>query len=469
MAWNWKFYKLLDQSEKRWFWGTSAFNLLLLLVFFAVGYFVAGSILFWVMWQIMICLYYITKDKSNKKKSGVREWSDAIIFAVIAATLIRTFFFEAYTIPTGSMEKTLLVNDFLFVGKCNYGARLPMTPLAIPFIHNKIPGTNTPSYSTWPQVGYHRLPGLEKIKRHDIVVFNFPVEGDAVYDDFTKTETNPMDKKVNYVKRCVGMPGDTLEVKESRIYINGEIQKNYKKMQFAVNLWVNDQTLNTYLSQTIDIPIGNELKEFVFPFSHKQLLKHKIAVADLEPVLADVQRTRSGTFVCHQWNVKIDPARSKELYEITTVDSLSNAVFAQPGEGDIGTYPRSHQMNWNRDYFGPMYIPKEGGTIPMNELNFKVYRKVILDYEHHTTFTFENGKYMLDGNEITSYTFRQNYYMMIGDNRHNSSDGRMWGMVPEENVVGKALIIWFSYDKDNPSFFGQIRWNRLFNIIHNMD
>lgn len=466
MAWNWKFYNLLDQSEKRWFWGTSIVNLLLLIVFFAVGYFAAGSILFYFMWQLMICLYYITKDKSNKKKSAVREWTDAILFAVIAATLIRTFFFEAYTIPTGSMEKTLLVNDFLFVGKCNYGARLPMTPLAIPFIHNKIPGSDIPSYSEWPQVGYHRLPALEKIKRHDIVVFNFPVEGDSRYDDFTANEHNPMDKKVNYVKRCVGMPGDTLMLKDSKIFINGEAQKEYKKMQYSVNIWVNPQTILSYTKQTIVKQTRQGPEEIIFPFSYKQLLKHNIAVDDLEP--AGSVRTPQGDLV-NMWNVKINPARYKELYEITSLDSISLDVFENDGSGGMSIYPRSHKVTWNRDYFGPMYIPAAGATIPMNDENFAIYEKVIRDYEHHTSFTSSNGKYLLDGVEITSYTFTQNYYMMIGDNRHNSSDGRMWGMVPEENVVGKALIIWYSYDKDNPSVFGRIRWNRLFNIIHNMD
>ncbi len=469
MAWNWKFYNLLDQSEKRWFWGTSMINLGLLFTFFIVGYFVAGSILFFFMWQMMICLYYITKERSNKKKSALREWLDAILFAVIAATLIRTFFFEAYTIPTGSMEKTLLVNDFLFVGKCNYGARLPMTPLAIPFIHNKIPGTDWPSYTEWPQIGYHRLPALETIKRHDIVVFNFPVEGDSRYDDFTVTEKNPLDKKVNYVKRCVGMPGDTLLLKESKIFINGEAQREYKKMQFSVDIWVSEQANNRYISQTIIKPTRDGALDVVYPFSLKQLLKHNIAIDDIEPT--GLQRNARGAIISRSWNVKIDPNRYKELYDLTEIDSLSLGVYEKPGVGgnSMSIYPRSHKIEWNRDYFGPLYIPKAGATMSMNDENFAIYEKVIRDYEHHKTFEVKEGKFFLDGAEIKEYTFKQNYYMMIGDNRHNSSDGRMWGMVPEENVVGKALIIWFSYDKDNPSFFGKIRWNRLFKIIHNID
>lgn len=459
MAWNWNFYKFLDQSEKRWFWGTTIFNLLLLLIFFVVGYFVAGSLLFWLMWQIMICLYYITKDKSGKKKTGMREWSDAIIFAVIAATLIRTFFFEAYTIPTGSMEKTLLVNDFLFVGKCNYGARLPMTPLAIPFIHNKIPGTDMPSYIDWPHAGYHRLSALEIIKRNDIVVFNFPVEGDKRYDDFTFNEDNPIDKKVNYVKRCVGMPGDTLTLKKGKIFVNGEAQKEFKNWQFSVDITVTQNAIRSYgrLVQTMYSP-----EPIMFPFSLKALLKHNIAIDDLRP--------NPDSFP-YKWTVIIDPKRLQEIYDITEVASVNLEVFDNPDstDGRMSIYPRSHKIRWNKDYFGPLYIPKSGATIPMTEENFAIYEKVIRDYEHHKTFTMHDGKYFLDEKEITDYTFTQNYYLMIGDNRHNSSDGRMWGMVAEENIVGKALIIWFSYDKDNPSFFGKIRWNRLFNIIHNMD
>ncbi len=460
MAWNWKFYKILDQSEKRWFWGTTIFNVLLLITFLLAGYFFAGSVLFFVMWQIMICLYFITKDKSGLKKSILREWTDAILFAVIAATLIRTFFFEAYTIPTGSMEKTLLVNDFLFVGKCNYGARLPMSPLAIPFIHNKIPGTDIPSYSEWPSIGYRRLPALENIKRNDIVVFNFPVEGDRRYDDFTFDEHNPIDKKVNYVKRCVGMPGDTLELRDSKIFVNGETQKAFKHWQFSVDITLTQNAINSYGRpvQTMYSP-----DPILFPFSLKSLLKHNIAIDDLRP--------NQDSFP-YKWTVIIDPDRYKEIYDITEVASMKFNVYEQPDSVNSAMrriYPRSHKINWNKDYFGPLYIPKAGATIPINEENFSIYEKVIRDYEHHKTFFENDGKYYLDDIEITSYTFTQNYYLMVGDNRHNSSDGRMWGMVPEENVVGKALLIWYSYDKDNPSFFGKIRWNRLFNIIHNMD
>ncbi len=459
MAWNLNFYKLLDKSEKRWFWGTTIFNFLLLVIFLAVGYFFAGSILFWFMWQVMICLYYITKDKSDKKKTGAREWTDAILFAVIAATLIRTFFFEAYTIPTGSMEKTLLVNDFLFVGKCNYGARLPMTPLAIPFIHNKIPGTEIPSYINWLHAGYHRLPALENIKRNDIVVFNFPVEGDRRYDDFTFNEDNPMDKKVNYVKRCVGMPGDTLALKQGRIFVNGEAQKEFKHWQFSVDITLTEKAVKMY-GRPVKTMYSDE--PILFPFSLKALLKHNIAIDDLRP--------NPDSFP-YKWTVIIDPKRLNEIYDITEVASVNLEVYDKPdsNDGRMSIYPRSHKINWNKDYFGPLYIPKAGATIPMNEENFAIYEKVIRDYEYHQTFIIKDGKYILDGNEINEYTFKQNYYLMIGDNRHNSSDGRMWGMVPEENVVGKALIIWFSFDKDNPNYLGKIRWNRLFSIIHNMD
>ncbi len=458
MTWHWKFYNILDRSEKKWFWGTSIFNFLLLIIFLLVGYYVFASFLFFVMWEIMICLYYITKDKSNKKKSPIREWGDAILFAVIAATLIRTFFFEAYTIPTASMEKTLLVNDFLFVGKCNYGARLPMTPLAIPFIHNKIPGTDIPSYISWPQTGYHRLPPLEDIKRNDIVVFNFPVEGDSRYDEFTMNEDNPMDKKVNYVKRCVGMPGDSLEVKESRIFINGQASPQFKHWQFSVRITLSEQAYQYYGSQYVKHYLDPHLR---YPFNLRAMQRHQIAIDDISPL------DRSGL----NWLVFIDPSRIQELYDITAIDKVYMDTYDEPGKGDpsLHIYPRSHKLNWNKDYFGPFYIPKKGATIEMNDLNFTIYEKVIKDYEHNQSFEMKDGKIFLNGSPITSYTFKQNYYMMIGDNRHNSSDGRMWGVVPEENIVGKALIIWFSYDKDASSMFSSIRWNRLFRIIHNMN
>jgi signal peptidase I len=459
MTWQWKFYNILDRSEKRWFWGTSLFNLLLLIIFLAVGYYVFASFLFFLMWEVMICLYYITKDKSGKKKSASKEWWDAILFAVIAATLIRTFFFEAYTIPTASMEKTLLVNDFLFVGKCNYGARLPMTPLAIPFIHNKIPGTDLPSYISWPQTGYHRLPALEDIKRNDIVVFNFPVEGDSRYDEFTMYEDNPVDKKVNYVKRCVGMPGDTIELKESRITINGQPQPQFKHWQFSVRITLSQKAIQYYGSQRVHSMYSAE--PMPFPFSLKALQKHHIAVDDIRP------EDESGL----NWLIFIDPARVQELYDITEIDKVYLDTFEKPGVADMfmKVYPRSHKVNWNKDYFGPFYIPKKGATIQMNEMNYVMYEKVIRDYEKNKTLEWKDGKVLIEGKPVTEYTFKQNYYMMIGDNRHNSSDGRMWGVVPEENIVGKALIIWFSYDKDASNFFTGIRWKRLFTIIHNID
>lgn len=469
MTWNWKFYPLLDASDKKWFWGTSLFNLILLLIFFLVGYHFWASILFFVMWELMICLYYITKDKQHKQKTALREWTDAILFAVVAATLIRTFFFEAYTIPTASMEKTLLVNDFLFVGKCNYGARLPMTPLAIPFIHNKIPGTDLPSYSDWPQTGYHRLPALEDIKRNDIVVFNYPVEGDKMYDDFTFNENNPMDKKVNYVKRCVAVPGDTVMIQESNIYINGQIQKKFKHGQKSIDFRMKDEYLINQFVKFSQQRQENPDVRFM-PFNIKALERNKIAHDDIVPTDVKVLTVMSQSFeLPNKWRIFIDPERVKVLQEIADIDTIIGTVYDSAGKGDIHVYPRSHKTDWNKDFFGPMYVPKKGDKIALDEINYAIYGKVIRDYEHNTSFEMKDNKYYLDGNEITEYTFKQNYYFMVGDNRHNSSDGRMWGMVPEENIVGKALIIWFSYDKDASGFFSAIRWNRLLKIIHNID
>ncbi len=353
------------------------------------------------------------EEKEKKQKSAVREWADAILFAVIAATIIRWLFLEAYTIPTPSMEKSLLVGDFLFVSKISYGPRTPKTPLQIPLTHQTIWGTKIPSYLDWIQLPQYRLPGFTHVKNNDVVVFNWPA-------DFKY----PVDLKTNYIKRCIGIAGDTLEVRHAQVYINGKEVANPEKMQLRHFIKTND-VINERVFNKYDIT----------NYSH----------------------TNGGYVV---------------LTTAETADKLKNLPFIQDVQAIIApadrpnprVYPQSNLFPWNEDNYGPLWIPFKGATIVMNEKNIALYKFVIEHYEDHKEVKVENGKLIIDGEQAETYTFKQDYYFMMGDNRHNSEDSRFWGFVPENHIVGEAAFIWLSIDPHG-SFFRKIRWNRLFMII----
>ncbi|MDF3078859.1 MAG: Signal peptidase [Sphingobacteriaceae bacterium] len=385
----------------------------------------------------------------KKKKSAGREWFDAIIFAVIAATLIRGLFIEAYTIPTGSMEKSLLIGDFLFVSKVNYGARMPMTPVAFPFAHHTMPVTGTKAYWDGVQWKYRRLPGFNDVKRGDVVVFNYP-EGDTViletqssasyYDlarqigksvvrsnpDYTIV-WRPVDKRENYIKRCIGTPGDTIRIINAQIYINGKASET---PQFG-------QT--NYLVRTNGEPFNPER----FEEMHIDYKESQITAYDYSLTLTTEQANEMKKWV----NVKqVQP-------QIRAIDDYSSAVF-----------PHDPRFKWNEDNFGPLVIPKKGWTVKLDTSNLVLYRRAISVYEGNKLELKGNTIYIND-KPTNSYTFKMDYFWMMGDNRHNSLDSRFWGFVPEDHVVGKALFVWMSWD-DNASFLSKIRWNRLFMGIH---
>lgn len=353
----------------------------------------------------------MSKNTSDKApKSVVREWVDAIVFAVIAATIIRWLFLEAFTIPTPSMEKSLLVGDFLFVSKVSYGARTPKTPLQVPLTHQKIWGTNTPSYVTWLQFPQYRLPGFSKVKSRDVVVFNYPPEHD-----------HPVDLKTNYIKRCVGMPGEVFEIRDLKIFVNGQELDNHPRTQFRYMLKT---------SQTI----GD--KTF-----------HKWDITDF-------MQTRDGYYI------HTTPENAEKLKSMPAVqDVVINKAPA--GQTNPRVYPRSPLFDWNEDNYGPLTIPAKGMTVELTEENLALYSDVIENYEGNKEVVIENNKLYINGTHIAEYTFKQNYYFMMGDNRHNSEDSRFWGFVPEDHVVGKALFIWLSLDKYE-SFLSKVRWRRFF-------
>ncbi|WPU95087.1 signal peptidase I [Mucilaginibacter sabulilitoris] len=368
------------------------------------------------------------KYKVALKKTATREWADAIIFAVIAATLIRTLFIEAYVIPSASMESSLLIGDYLFVSKVNYGARLPMTPVAFPFAHHTMPLIGTKAYWDGIELPYYRLPGLSDIKKGDVVVFNYPMDADSpLY--------RPVDKRENYIKRCQGTPGDTLSVVNAQVFINGKAAPNpaHGEMGYVVK---SD---------------GSEL--------NPQLIS-ELHLEDISP--------RSGT----DFTVNTTLASVAALKGYSNIKSITPDIAPKGAESDI--YPTKYPLykitpnfpafNWNVDNYGPVIVPKRGWTVKLDSLTFPVYGRAIEIYEGNKVQVV--GKdILINGVKTDSYTFKLNYYFMMGDNRHNSEDSRFWGFVPEDHIVGKALFIWMSID-DNAGFLNKIRWSRLFNIIH---
>ncbi|MBL0104264.1 MAG: signal peptidase I [Bacteroidetes bacterium] len=360
-------------------------------------------------------VWFLLKPRPGQRKSFWREWVDAIIFAVIAATIIRTFFIEAYTIPTPSMEKSLLVGDFLFVSKVSYGARVPMTPLSFPFAHHTMPFFGGKSYLEWIKVGYHRLPGFGHIKHGDCVVFNWPAEN----------EGRPIDKKENYIKRCIGVSGDSLIIRDRQVYINGKIYTNPDRSQSSYRV-VTDGT----------------------GFSEQVIERLR---------LYDGQRLSANEFTLF-----LTSKEAEELRGFVSVKSVEANTFPA-GMTQDGIFPFESERHWNLDNFGPVWIPKKGVTIKIDSSNIGIYRKAIGEYEHNT-LEERGGKIIINGKESTEYTFKMDYFFMMGDNRHNSADSRFWGFVPEDHIVGKAVFIWMSWET-NASFFNKVRWGRLFHTI----
>ncbi|MDE0472878.1 MAG: signal peptidase I [Ekhidna sp.] len=362
------------------------------------------------------------------KKSFGREWFEAIVFAVFCATFVRWIFMEAYIIPTGSMERSLLIGDFLFVSKAEYGPRTPQTPLQIPLTHQTIWGTNTPSYIPAVSLRSYRLPSFGKVERNDVVVFNYPAERN--FEDYNKRrdgEFHPLDLKTHYIKRAVAIAGETLEIKNTRVYINGEKSDDPPLMQ------------HIYFIKTKEV-----IRDRIFE-------KYNIDPQNIE------QRIPEGYFI------HLPPHVAEQLKKLPFIEDVI-LQLRNEGQAEMGIFPNAEYFSWNRDFFGPLTVPAKGMEIAVSEENLAMYGSTILNYEANENAEIVENQLFINGKSVDNYTFRKDYYFMMGDNRHASDDSRYWGFVPEDNVVGEASFIWMSWNQ-NGNFLNKIRWSRLFNAI----
>ncbi|MBI9041715.1 signal peptidase I [Lutibacter sp.] len=379
-------------------------------------------------------LNYIEKviyveDRSLKSRTELGEWVSSIVFAIIAATIVHTYFMQPYTIPTSSLEKSLLIGDFLFVSKFHYGARTPMTTIAAPMVHDSLPLTKMKSYLSKPQLPYFRFPGFEKIKRNEIVVFSWPVDTVRFFRDRSNIHIDkPIDKKSNYVKRCVGIPGDSLEIKDGYIFINGEktVLPDRAKTQYMHKVVTNGQQLNGTTLSRYNVTEGH----FQGDFYMLNLTDENAAKLSKNPIVTSVTKL-------------IEPK-----------GNYSKSIF-----------PHNEQYPWSIDNYGPIYIPEAGKTVELNSKSLPFYKRIIEVYENND-LTINGDEIFINGKLATSYTFKQDYYWMMGDNRHNSEDARYWGYVPFDHVVGKPVFIWFSWDSNAEGIANKIRWKRVFTTVH---
>lgn len=444
------------------------------------------------------------KKSENPAVRSIMSWVDAIVFALVAVYFVNIYVFQNYQIPSSSLEKSLLVGDFLYVSKMSYGPRVPNTPLSMPLAQHTLPVFNTKSYIEWPQWEYKRVPGFGKVKLNDIVVFNFPA-GDTVATNFQQTDfytlahaegkrmypnkmnmdsltrkqqrtvydlyynagrnlirsnpkmygdivIRPVDRRENYVKRCIGLPGDTLQIIENQTYLNGVKLQNPEEMQL------------NYLVQTT----GPAIPEEMF---------RELGISKDDQLLFPSDPGYEEYFMQCGFNPRNEQGQMLPIYHLPLTQmmydtlagnkKLINRIVVEKDQTGDGIYPPNLYTRWTRDNYGPIWIPSKGATIKLTEDNLPIYERCIEAYEGNKLEVKEDGIY-INGEKTDSYTFRMDYYWMMGDNRHNSADSRYWGFVPEDHVVGKPIVVWLSLDKDRGWFDGKIRWNRIFKWVDNI-
>jgi signal peptidase I, bacterial type len=433
---------------------------------------------FWLIFLPLIVDYHFTKIinwswyrsiKNKAVRSLVSLLAD-LLWAVIGVHLLSIFLIQNFAIPTSSLEKTLLVGDYLFVDKITYGPRMPMTPLQVPLTQNRFLGHE--SYLSTPRLSYRRLKGIRGIRRGDLVVFNFPT-GDTVTTKVTNPDYyylkqiyggrealeahpeifgeivyRPVDRRDHYVKRCVGLPGDKIEIRNNDIYINDKLQERPKQMQ--LNYWVG--TKGRYFST-------NELKHLGISLDDQHVLPaSKLSETDLETLGI----------------TGITPRDIQAIYLLPLTETMRETLANDPRvcmitvsqDHNTDLYPVGYNLGWTRDNYGPLQIPKRGLTIELTTENLALYGRCIHNYENHDLAQQTDGTVLIDGQPTSHYTFGMDYYYMMGDNRHNSADSRYWGFVPEDHIVGRPALIWLSLDKDLGLWDGKIRWKRMMHAIH---
>ena len=439
-------------------------------------------------------IYFLNYSKKTRYSSlqeretatPIGDWINSVLFAIVAATIVHNYIIQPFIIPTGSLEKTLLIGDFLFVSKFHYGARIPMTTISLPMMHDTIPVFKIKSYLNYPQLPYMRLPGFQKVKRNEIVVFNWPA--DTVRKFFVKEKgvRKPIDKKSNYVKRCLGLPGDNLEIIDGLVYVNGKINtlSNRAKLQF--NHFIHSskgvsskallelnikgfnrqyrienitQTSFKKISKYILGNITNDLNDFRVLTSYEGLPNKLIReIKQNEPYI------KIKEIIEREKQVNITLSQVEKIKNSNVFDSVIRKVNKKMSYNE-SFFPNNIKFNWNEDNFGPISIPKAGETININNENYPLYKKIIKDYENNSIKKVDDS-FVINGIETTSYTFKQNYFWMMGDNRHSSEDSRFWGFVPENHILGKPVLIWFSVDNFNKGIlYWKIRWDRIMTTV----
>ncbi len=419
-------------------------------------------------------LYYVNytqdvehiKDRSLQPRTKAGEWVSSILFAVVAATLVHTYVMQPYNIPTSSLEKTLLVGDFLFVSKFHYGARTPMTAVSFPMVHDTIPKTKIKSYLSKPQYPYFRLPGFSKIKRSDIVVFSWPVDTVNAFQQYGdgKYYYKPIDKKSNYVKRCVGIPGDKLSIIDGKVFANGETLKlpTKAKPQYSYRVSGKGQGFSLEaLYKYLDITDGIQ---YVSVDSRSGQLYGRMSKY-IRGASQTKIKSANGEYVFSS----VTEEAANKLKRHKNVKSITR-IISPKGEGEASIFPNNGTSTWNRDQIQDLYIPKKGATIDINASNIDLYKRLIEVYEGsemgiQNKLNVSGNQVSLNSQPLTTYTFKQDYYWMMGDNRHNSEDSRYWGFVPENHIVGKPVFLFMSWDANAKGIMNKIRWDRIMSTV----
>ncbi len=421
-------------------------------------------------------------DRDLHPKTGLGEWVSSIVFAIVAATLVHTYFIQPYVIPTPSLERTLRVGDFLFVSKFHYGARAPMTTVAAPMVHDTIPKLGIRSYLNKPQLPYFRLPGFTKVDRNDIVVFSWPADTVRVFFKKEAGVKKPIDKKSNYVKRCVGIPGDSLSVVDGYVFINGKqlqlsdrARPQYDYRVYAQN-GVSSRVLSEaglsdfnrqYVAQSLNQPQRIALQRSGYGV-YDQGQQGVVILTDHKGISPDLIRQNRLALQEVADRSRIITATDEMVNKLKSNSAIDSVVRIVTPKGQRGTnlFPQNPDYDWNYDNMGPIYIPEKGKTVDLNLQVLPLYKKIIRDYEGNT-INVSGNQISINGEPADSYTFKQDYYWMMGDNRAHSEDSRAWGYVPENHIVGTPIFIWMSIENFNDGLANwEVRWDRVFTTVN---